>query len=46
MAAARNGRSLDRLGQVSKHLVKETHKVVDGVPFSTSATRSRRRTGT
>jgi pyruvate-ferredoxin/flavodoxin oxidoreductase len=35
MAAARNGRSLDRLGQVSKHLVKETHKVVDGVPFST-----------
>jgi pyruvate-ferredoxin/flavodoxin oxidoreductase len=35
MAAARNGRSLDRLGQVSKHLVKETHKVVDGVPFKT-----------
>jgi pyruvate-ferredoxin/flavodoxin oxidoreductase len=35
MAAARNGRSLDRLGQISKHLVKETHKVVDGVPFST-----------
>jgi pyruvate-ferredoxin/flavodoxin oxidoreductase len=35
MAAAKNGRSLERLGQVSKHLVKETHKVVDGVPFKT-----------
>jgi pyruvate-ferredoxin/flavodoxin oxidoreductase len=31
--AARNGRSLDRLKQVSKHLVKETRKVVEGVPF-------------
>jgi pyruvate-ferredoxin/flavodoxin oxidoreductase len=35
MQAARNGRSLERLGQVSKHLVRETHKVVDGVPFTT-----------
>ncbi|MFP4623520.1 MAG: thiamine pyrophosphate-dependent enzyme, partial [Gemmatimonadota bacterium] len=30
---AQNGRSLDRLKQVSKHLVKETHKVIDGVDF-------------
>ncbi len=28
-----SGRSLDRLKQVSKHLVKETRKVVEGVPF-------------
>jgi pyruvate-ferredoxin/flavodoxin oxidoreductase len=33
IAAAQNGRSLDRLRQVSKHLVKETRKVIDGVPF-------------
>jgi pyruvate-ferredoxin/flavodoxin oxidoreductase len=32
--SATNGRSLDRLGQVSKHLVKETHKVIEGVPYS------------
>ncbi len=31
--SAQNGRSLDRLKQVSKHLAKETRKVVDGVPF-------------
>ncbi|MFW6205601.1 MAG: 2-oxoacid:acceptor oxidoreductase family protein, partial [Gemmatimonadota bacterium] len=30
---AQNGRSLDRLKQVSKHLVKETRKVIDGVDF-------------
>ena len=30
---AQNGRSLDRLRQVSKHLVKETRKVIDGVDF-------------
>ncbi|MFW5950918.1 MAG: 2-oxoacid:acceptor oxidoreductase family protein [Gemmatimonadota bacterium] len=30
---AQNGRGLDRLKQVSKHLVKETHKVIDGVDF-------------
>jgi pyruvate-ferredoxin/flavodoxin oxidoreductase len=30
---AKNGRSLDRLKQVSRHLVKETHKVIDGVDF-------------
>ena len=28
-----SGRSLDRLRQVSKHLAKETRKVVEGVPF-------------
>ncbi|MDX1675643.1 MAG: 2-oxoacid:acceptor oxidoreductase family protein, partial [Longimicrobiales bacterium] len=32
---AKNGRSLDRLKQVSKHLVKETRKVIDGVEFET-----------
>lgn len=31
--SAQNGRSLDRLKQVSRHLVKETRKVIDGVPF-------------
>lgn len=31
--SARNGRSLDRIGQVSKHLARETRKVVEGVPF-------------
>jgi pyruvate-ferredoxin/flavodoxin oxidoreductase len=34
MNAARNGRSLDRLGQVSKHLAKEARKVIEGVPFT------------
>jgi len=31
--SAKNGRSLDRIGQVSKHLAKETRKVIGGVPF-------------
>jgi pyruvate-ferredoxin/flavodoxin oxidoreductase len=31
--SARNGRSLDRIGQVSKHLAKEARKVIDGVPY-------------
>jgi pyruvate-ferredoxin/flavodoxin oxidoreductase len=34
MRTARNGRSLDRLGQVSKHLAKETRKVIEGVPYN------------
>ncbi|HUG39569.1 MAG TPA: 4Fe-4S binding protein, partial [Longimicrobiales bacterium] len=31
--SASNGRSMDRLRQVSKHLSKETRKVIEGVPF-------------
>ncbi len=30
---AQNGRSLDRIRQVSKHLSKEARKVIEGVPF-------------
>ncbi len=31
---ASNGRSLDRIRQVSKHLSKEARKVIEGVPFN------------
>ncbi len=35
IATASNGRSLDRLNQVSKHLSNESRKIMKGVPFTT-----------
>jgi pyruvate-ferredoxin/flavodoxin oxidoreductase len=34
---AANGKTLDRMGQISKHLARESRKILDGVPFRTFA---------